>query len=75
MLRFTILKASVFGTLSVLALAAAGCSSSQGQPYSLTGNQGIHSTQGVANRASEDQQNVSHLAGWRRGINVPADYR
>lgn len=74
MRHFTILKASVFGTLSVLALAAAGCSASQGHPYGLTGDREIHQTQGEINRAAEEQRN-SHLAGWRKSVNVPADYR
>lgn len=63
------------GILSGAALFATGCTSSTQQPYGLTGsNQGIHRTQGEVNRAAEDQKYVGHVAGWRTGVNVPANY-
>ena len=75
MRRFRFPKAAVFGTLAVLTLGATGCSSNQGEPYGVTGNQGVHQSQGEINRAAEDQRNVGRVPGWRRGVNVPANYR
>jgi hypothetical protein len=78
-MRHIFLKGLGFGALTISLISAAGCASTPSPstlvpPSNQLASSAGNKSAGEVNREADDERNFMHLSGWRKGVQVPANY-